>query len=148
MALRPSTLDDLGLIATLAWFSREFQSTYPHIQVDHAIEVEEAEVPDPLKTTIFRIVQEAMNNAAKHSQASRITLALRVVFGALQLVVADNGVGFKPGEPRRQDASGGFGLAFMRERAELFGGAFVVTSGVGVGTEVTAQWATAEIPTA
>lgn len=146
MALRPSTLDDLGLIATLAWFSREFQSTYPHIQVDHAIEVEESAVPDPLKTTIFRIVQEAMNNAAKHSRASRITLALRGVFGTLQLVVADNGVGFNPGEPRRQDASGGFGLAFMRERAELFGGAFVVTSGVGLGTEVTAQWAVAEIP--
>lgn len=148
MALRPSTLDDLGLIATLAWISREFQSTYPHIQVDQAIDVDEAEVPDPIKTTIFRIVQEAMNNAAKHSQASRITLALRVVFGALQLVVADNGVGFKPGEPRKQDATGGFGLAFMRERAELFGGAFVVTSGIGLGTEITAQWPVADLASA
>jgi len=148
MALRPSTLDDLGLMATLAWFSREFQATYPHIQVERVMEVEESEIPEPLKTTIFRIVQEAMNNAAKHSQASRITVALRILFGSLQLVVADNGVGFKPGAPRREDAAGGFGLAFMRERAELFGGALVLTSGIGLGTEITAQWALPEMPTA
>jgi len=140
MALRPSTLDDLGLLATLAWFSREFTSTYPHLEVERQIEVREAEVPDALRISIFRIVQEAMNNAAKHAQAKKIILSLRSVFGLIQLVVADDGVGFDPAIKRQADASGGFGLASMRERTELTGGNLIVHSEPGQGTVVTAQW--------
>jgi PAS domain S-box-containing protein len=140
MALRPTTLDDLGLLATIAWFTREFQGTYPHMEVERVIEVEEFEVPEALKTNIFRILQEAMNNAAKYSQASKITVALRQVLGDLQLVVGDNGVGFNPGEPRKNTTGGGFGLASMRERAELFGGSLILTSSPGEGTMVIARW--------
>jgi signal transduction histidine kinase len=147
MALRPTTLDDLGLIATIAWFTREFQLTYPHLEVDRLMEVEEFEVPDELKTEIFRILQEAMNNAAKYSMASKITLALRLVLGDLQLMVADNGVGFSPEEHRRRSADGGFGLVSMRERAELSGGSLILTSELGEGTVVVARWALPEEPT-
>ena len=147
MALRPTTLDDLGLIATIAWFTREFQSTYPHMQVERLIEVEEFEVPETLKTNIFRIMQEAMNNAAKYSQASKVTLALRQVLGDLQLMVGDNGVGFNPGEARRNTTGGGFGLASMRERAELFGGSLILTSSPGEGTMIIARWGLLEDPT-
>ena len=146
MALRPTTLDDLGLIATIAWFSREFQATYPHMEVDRLIEVEEFEVPNDLKTNIFRIMQEAMNNAAKYSQASKITVALRQVLGDLQLLVGDNGVGFNPGEARRNTTGGGFGLASMRERAELFGGSLILTSSPGEGTMINARWALTDEP--
>lgn len=141
MALRPTTLDDLGLIATIAWFTREFQGTYPHMEVERLIEVEEFEVPEALKTNIFRILQEAMNNAAKYSQASKITVALRQILGDLQLVVGDNGVGFNPGETRKNTSGGGFGLDSMRERAELFGGSLILTSAPGAGTLVIARWA-------
>ncbi len=144
MALRPTTLDDLGLIATIAWFAREFQGTYPHMEIERLIEVEEFEVPEALKTNIFRILQEAMNNAAKHSQASKITVALRQILGDLQLVVRDNGVGFNPGETRRNTSGGGFGLDSMRERAELFGGSLILTSSPGKGTLVIARWALPE----
>jgi PAS domain S-box-containing protein len=140
MALRPSTLDDLGLLATIAWFTREFQATYPHIQVEKLIEVEEFEVPDQFKTNVFRILQEAMNNAAKHSHASKITVVLRQVLHDLQVMIVDDGVGFDPAGPRREHASSGFGLASMRERAELFGGSLILTSAEGKGTMVIARW--------
>ena len=142
MALRPTTLDDLGLLATIAWFTREFMNTYPHFQVDRLVEVEEFEVPENLKTNIFRILQEAMNNAAKYSRASRITVALRQVFGDLQLVVGDDGVGFDPSESRITPGtnSGGYGLVSMRERAELFGGSLILTSSPEEGTMVLARW--------
>jgi len=146
MALRPTTLDDLGLLATIAWFCREFQATYPHMEVERLIEVEEFEVPETLKTNIFRIMQEAMNNAAKYSQASKITVALRQVLGDLQLLVGDNGIGFNPGEARRNTTGGGFGLASMRERAELFGGSLILTSAPGEGTMVNARWALPDEP--
>ena len=144
MALRPTTLDDLGLIATIAWFTREFQGTYPHMEIERLIEVEEFEVPEALKTNIFRILQEAMNNAAKYSQATKITVALRQILGDLQLVVRDDGVGFNPGETRRNPSGGGFGLDSMRERAELFGGSLILTSSLGKGTLVIARWALPE----
>jgi PAS domain S-box-containing protein len=140
MALRPTTLDDLGLVATIAWFVREFQITYPHMEVERLIEVEEFEVPQMLKTNIFRILQEAMNNAAKHSQATRIRVGLRLMLGDLQLLVGDNGVGFVPEETRRHTSSGGFGLVSMRERAELFGGFLIVTSSQSEGTMILARW--------
>ena len=140
MALRPTTLDDLGLIATITWFSREFQTTYPHMEVERLIEVEEFEIPEMLKTNIFRILQESMNNAAKHSQATRITVALRQVLGDIQLLVADNGVGFIPGKTPRHPSGGGFGLVSMRERAELFRGSLILTSAPGEGTMIIAQW--------
>lgn len=148
MALRPSTLDDLGLLATLAWFSREFQSTYPHLEVERAVMVAEADLPDPLKIAIFRIVQESMNNAAKHAQATRITISLGKVMGALQLSVADDGVGFDPRVRRHADATGGFGLASMRERTEILGGSLLVSSQPGHGTVVTAQWPLGRVPPA
>lgn len=140
MALRPTTLDDIGLLATIAWFTREFQTAYPHMAVERVIELEEFEVPETLKTGIFRIMQEALNNAAKYSQATCITVALRQVLGDIQLVVADNGVGFVPGEPRKDTSGGGFGLVSMQERAELFGGSLILTTSPGEGTMVLARW--------
>jgi signal transduction histidine kinase len=66
------------------------------------------------------------------------------MLGDLQLVVGDNGVGFSPGEVRRHSSNGGFGLASMRERAELFGGSLILTSTPGEGTMVIARWALPE----
>ena len=144
MALRPTPRDDLGLLATIAWFTREFQVTYPHLEVVRLIEVEEFEVPDSLKTNIFRILQEAMNNAAKYSQAATVTVVLRQVLGDLQLMVVDDGIGFNTDERRTPDLAGGFGLVSMQERAELFGGSLIVTSTPGEGTMILARWPQSE----
>ena len=75
--LRPSILDDLGIIPAMNWFCREYQKTYSHISVENQIGISEHEVPDSLKTPIFRICQEAMNNIAKYSKASLVNLSLK-----------------------------------------------------------------------
>ena len=76
MDLRPSTLDDLGLIATISWFSREFEAIYTDIQIEKEIDVAENDIPLHLKTVIYRILQEALNNAAKHSRAKFVSISM------------------------------------------------------------------------
>jgi signal transduction histidine kinase len=139
--LRPPSLDDLGILATLSWFCREYQKIYSGICVEREIEIGEDEVPDPLKTVIYRVLQEAANNIAKHSEATRVRLSLRKKDEGIELVIEDNGQGFDPreilsGERDRR----GFGLASMRERTEFSGGSFSVESKKGSGTRVRALW--------
>ncbi len=135
MDLRPSILDDLGILATIGWFTREFQKVFSHISVEKQIFVEENEIPDSLRTVLFRVMQEAMNNVAKHSKADLVRLSLRKIEGRIELTIEDNGAGFDP-ETIKQ----GLGLTSMRERAELSGGTFAVESTVGKGTTIRASW--------
>ncbi len=141
MALRPSILDDLGIVAALNWFLREFQKTYPHIEVTNEITVEEHGIPDHVKTPIFRISQEAFNNAAKHSKAKMVRLSLVKEGSFLKLEIQDNGIGLgsdllKHGEGSRR----GLGLSSMEERASLSGGILGIYSEVGKGTMVRVSW--------
>ena len=139
--LRPPILDDLGILATISWFCREYQGIYGSIRVQRQLEVEEDEVPPPLKTVIYRVLQEAMNNVAKHSQATKILLSLRKVDDCLELVIQDNGVGVELDRIiSRKSEKYGFGLSSMRERTELSGGFFSVQSGKGKGTTIQASW--------
>jgi len=133
--LRPSILDDLGILPALNWFCREYEKTYSHLSVEKQIGISEDEVPDSLKTAIFRISQEAMNNIAKHSKASLVDLALQKAGERVELIIQDNGSGFKTDEIAK-----GFGLSTMRERAELSGGTFAVQSTKGKGTIIRASW--------
>ena len=133
--LRPSILDDLGIIAAMNWFCREYQKTYSHISVKHQIGISEHEVPDSLKTPIFRISQEALNNIAKHSQASLVNLRLQTTNSGIELTIQDNGQGFHLNIVRK-----GMGLSTMRERAQLSGGSFELESGIGKGTTIRASW--------
>ncbi len=133
--LRPAMLDDLGIVTTLRWFCREFQKTYSHIRVDSEIGISEGDVPDPLKTPIYRISQEAMNNIAKHSKATRVTLSFQKGEHGIDLTIRDNGQGFDPESIRR-----GLGLSTMRERAELSGGSYQIESIQEEGTLVRASW--------
>jgi signal transduction histidine kinase len=133
--LYPSILDDLGIIPAIHWFCREFQKIYPGMQVQQDIAVQEEEVPNPLKIVLFRVLQEAMNNAAQHGQGNSLRLSLQTKEGGLQFIVQDNGCGFDPEKPRR-----GLGLAGMKERTELSGGAWAVESAPGKGTVIKATW--------
>ena len=83
--LRPAILDDLGLIAAMNWLCREYPKTYSHIVVDCEIGLSEEDLTDSLKTPIFRISQEALNNIAKHSRAGRVCLSLQKEGGKIQL---------------------------------------------------------------
>jgi signal transduction histidine kinase len=135
MDLRPSILDDLGILATIGWFTREFQKVYSQISVEKEIRIEEKDVPDPLKTAIFRVIQEAMNNISKHSKATLIQLSLGKKEDKIELVIEDNGMGFD-----LETSTRGLGLTSMRERTELSGGAFVIESTTGKGTTIRASW--------
>ncbi len=136
MDLRPSILDDLGILATIGWFTREFQKVYVHISVEKQISAEENEIPDSLKTAIFRVMQEAMNNVAKHSKANLIRFILKKAKDEVALSIEDNGEGFDP-----ENIKQGLGLTSMRERTELSGGTFEIESTVGKGTIIRASWA-------
>jgi len=141
MDLRPSTLDDLGIVPTINWFCREFQNIYSGIAVQKEIDVQEKDVPEEVKTAIFRVLQEAFNNLAKHSQSDIVYLSLKKKEGRLALAVRDRGGGFSPEEMVSWERrGGGFGLASMRERTELSGGTFSIESSKGVGTIVHASW--------
>ena len=139
--LRPSILDDLGILATLNWFCREFQSIHTGIQIERFIRLDENDIPERLKTVIYRILQEALNNVTKHSRATRVDLDLIKNDGMIQLKISDNGIGFDPAKVALLNRSErGFGLASMRERSELTGGHFCVVSGKNTGTEIRIIW--------
>jgi PAS domain S-box-containing protein len=141
MDLRPSTLDDLGILATLRWFCREYQKIYSHIRVEKEIDLQESEVSTPLKTVIYRVMQEALNNIAKHSKADLVYLSLRKKKNKIELTIKDTGMGFDLEEilsPERFKR--GLGLNSMRERTELSGGTFVIESTAGKGTTIRAEW--------
>jgi PAS domain S-box-containing protein len=139
--LRPSILDDLGILATIGWFCREFQNVYAEIRIETTIDVEEDEVPLYLKTTIYRIMQEALNNVAKHSQASFVHLQLKKNKRHLNLSIQDNGRGFNLDKAMALKTSRrGFGLASMRERAELSGAGFSIDTVPGKGTTIKIAW--------
>ena len=137
MDLRPSVLDDLGILATIGWFAREFQKVYVHISVEKQISVEENEIPDSLRTVLFRVMQEAMNNVAKHSKADLVRLSLRKMKDRIELSIEDNGVGFD-----QESIKQGLGLTSMRERTELSGGTFEIESTIGKGTVIRVSWTT------
>jgi signal transduction histidine kinase len=139
--LRPSMLDDLGILTTLDWHCREFQKTFYHICIEKEIDISEADVPHSLKIVIYRICQEALNNISKHSKANFITLSLRKNGSSVELTVQDNGEGFDVGKILSTESSRkGFGLGNMRERAELSGGSLSIESSAGSGTVIRATW--------
>jgi len=141
MDLRPSMLDDLGLLPTLSWFCRRFQTIYSGIRVDQEVTIEESEVPISLKIVIYRVTQEAMNNSAKHSKANRLRLCLLKMDGRVNLMVEDNGRGFDLEKVLgSENTNRGLGLTNMRERIELSGGSFEIESAKGKGTVVRAWW--------
>jgi len=141
MDLRPSILDDLGILATIRWFCREFKNVYAGIRIETTIDIKEDEVPRHLKTIIYRILQEALNNVAKHSRANFVHLRLRKNETRTELIIHDNGRGFNLDQAMAiQTSRRGFGLASMRERAELSGAAFEINSIIGRGTTVRAVW--------
>ncbi len=139
--LRPSVLDDLGILATISWFCREVEDTYSGIRINKRINIKEDDVPDSLKTVIFRLLQEAVNNVTKHAGANAIDLCLEGTDEKIELTIEDNGIGFdlekELAEGRVKD---GIGLSSMKERTELSSGTFLIESHRGAGTRVRASW--------
>ncbi|HNR12573.1 MAG TPA: response regulator [Thermodesulfobacteriota bacterium] len=139
--LRPSMLDDLGLLPTIRHHCREFQKLYPKCRVSVMINVTEADIPQHLRIVIFRVLQEALNNVGKHSQATTVETSLGKEDDQLSLAITDDGCGFSVRTPQPTAKTGsGFGLSSMHERVRLSGGSFVVLSSPGKGTAIRAYW--------
>lgn len=139
--LRPSILDDLGILPTLSWFFREFEAACGHIAVEKAFNVAEHEVSVPLQITLYRILQEAINNIVKHAGADRVRVSLDRIDEVLHLLIEDNGCGFDPDSIRcAEGESRGLGLLSMKERASFSGGTFRIASAPGQGTRIEVSW--------
>ncbi len=117
--LRPSVLDDLGLTAALERFTADFAKHNSNISVDFHSDLGDR-LPLPVETSLYRIVQEAMTNVVRHSQASTLSVLLTQRDTRVLAIIEDDGCGFNPNAARRSGDS--VGLHSMSERAELLGG--------------------------
>ena len=135
--LRPMSLDDLGLIPTLQRYVVTFQEE-SGITVSFQTKGVNTDIKPVISLTVFRIVQEAMNNVVKHARASNVTINLGFFSSELKLYIYDDGVGFNTErlKDRNEDISSGFGLVSMRERVELLSGEMSISSEPGKGTRL------------
>jgi PAS domain S-box-containing protein len=144
MDLRPSILDDLGIIDTANWLLREYQSMHAHIKLEKTIEIREDQIPEVLKISIFRILQEALNNISKHANASSVKVDLRRLGSKILLTISDDGRGIgsalSHGKAQRAKQRIGLGLKSMQERAKLTGGVFGVGTSQTGGTRLQVLW--------
>jgi signal transduction histidine kinase len=131
--LRPSVLDDFGLVAALENLTSSF-AEQTGITVDFGAALGEQRVPSEVETALYRIVQESLTNVVKHAHAQRVSISLTRQKGSVKAVVEDDGQGFDPAH-----ADGGYGLVGMRERLALLGGRLRVESSPGAGTTIAAD---------
>jgi signal transduction histidine kinase len=132
LSLRPSMLDDLGLVAALEWQAREVGNR-TGLAIEVCADEAAGELPDAHRTCIFRVAQEALRNCARHSGATRVKIALDKAVRGVTLAIDDNGKGFRVGR------TSGLGLLGMEERVSQLGGSFRLRSEPGRGTTVLAE---------
>jgi two-component system, NarL family, sensor kinase len=134
--LRPQMLDELGLVPTLRWLARTFHKR-TGVQVELVHEGMDDHTDPDVETLVFRVVQEALTNVAKHAKATSAEVLLRRSEDRVFLRVQDRGAGFEAGDVLGStDEDRGFGLRGMRDRVMLFGGRFSLQSTPGLGTAV------------
>jgi two-component system, NarL family, sensor histidine kinase UhpB len=132
--LRPSVLDDYGLMAAIRWLSEQI-SKRTGLTIN--VEYRDTKVDLPLETeiTLFRIAQELLTNITKHAKASEVSIRLDSMDGKVRFVITDNGVGFDP-TALRQIGESRWGLLNVRERTEAIDGILTIESHLGQGTRV------------
>jgi signal transduction histidine kinase len=132
LLLRPSMLDDLGLVAALEWLGREVSRS---TEVEVVVESENVpeDLPEQYKVCIYRLVQASLHNAVRHSGARNTTVAVVPSKHGIQVQITDDGRGFDP------DRTRGLGLLGMEERVKRLGGSFRVQSQPGKGATVTVE---------
>lgn len=134
--LRPVMLDDLGLVPAIEWLANDFTNRYG-INVERNIETGGLAFTNTGATTLFRIVQEALTNVARHADATRVALTLDIESGFCVLRIADNGRGAAPvtGPATHEEKS--FGLIGIRERAHMLGGSVTIDTALARGFSIT-----------
>jgi signal transduction histidine kinase len=132
LLLRPSMLDDLGLGPALEWQGREV-SRRSSIEVEVHADSVSSTLPPDYATCIYRLAQEALNNAVRHSNAKHAEVDVEQSSAAIRITIHDDGSGFDPKRTR------GLGILGMEERVKRLGGSFTVASASGAGTTITAE---------
>lgn len=136
-SLRPSMLDDLGLLATLKWYCSSSSEMHADTRIETKLVLKDDDVPEYSKIVIYRVLQEALNNALRHSRAETIRVSLTAANDRVRLCVKDNGCGFNPEDAiESTDPLSGYGLKGMSDRAEVVGGSLSLDSSPGRGTTV------------
>ncbi len=134
--LRPSLLDDLGLVPAVAWYGEQRLKPFG-IKLHLKEEGLEKRLPRPMETVLFRIVQEAITNIVRHARATEVSVTWTRRNGTVTLEVADDGCGFDLGPSHPNDQGGkGLGLRGIQERVEILGGEFCLHTAPGHGTLV------------
>ena len=140
--LRPSALDDLGLVAAVRWHAREFEERTGIVaHLDSSLE--DIDLTQQQSTAVFRIFEQAMTNVMRHAQAPRVDIKLEIENGDLLLTIRDNGRGITRAEKSDRLS---LGLLGMRERANLIGGRVDIAGNEGKGTVVTVRVPLSEQP--
>jgi len=137
--LRPLLLEQIGLMATIDLVCYEFHMSAPQTTVLTEFEGSDADIPDPIVVAIYRVLQEALNNVAKHAEASRVNVGIRNANNRVILIIQDDGKGLGCNDKKKQKYSG-YGMSTMRQRVESSNGSFACSSPNGRGTTVTAVW--------
>jgi len=131
--LRPSALDDIGLEAALSSLLQDYKA-HSGVEVETLFSTQQGKLKSEAATTLYRVVQESLNNIEKHAKAKKVTVVLQQIGNMLQLLIRDDGVGFQVHDAMNKR---GIGLRNMRERVEFIGGDFELNSEIGFGTEIT-----------
>lgn len=130
--LRPSVLDDMGLLAAMEWHAQKFESN-AGIKVILDTPAQHLNITDEAQTALFRIFQEALTNVARYSKATKVNTTVAISNETIEMWVTDNGIGFEPDTVRKTQT---LGILGMRERCMMLGGNFDIKSKTGTGTTV------------
>jgi len=133
--LRPMALDDLGLIPTLKKYLQTIEDYYKTVKITFQPLKEETRLPANYEVALFRLVQESVQNALKHAEAKEIQVQLEITATSVTAIVKDDGKGFD--QKKRKYNS--FGIMGMKERVDLLGGRFAISSKPGQGAAVIIQ---------
>lgn len=137
--LHPPQLDDLGLLAALRWYADEMSHHYP-IKISIKGNGNDRQLPQDVRTVFFRISQEAITNAIRHAEATRISIELVCNGESCFMRIEDNGCGFMVEETLKDTSKAHWGLLGMQERAALIQGSLIIESNPGFGTLVLVDW--------
>jgi len=136
--LRPMSLDNIGLVSTVESYCLHLRHN-DNMDVLFRVEGEEKKLSSIVSVTLYRIIQEACNNAIRHSKAKRVKVQLTFLKSTIELIIEDNGVGFdieKVNSRTKEDFLHGFGLSTMQERTKLLSGTFLIDTKPGAGTKI------------
>jgi signal transduction histidine kinase len=131
--LRPSLLDDLGLVAAIEWYGQQRLKPFgTSFRLEQTLN---GRLPRPVETALFRIVQEGITNIVRHADASAVVVRLNQEYDQVSLEICDDGVGFIPQQLDILESNGrGLGLRGIQERAAILGGTMNIDSAIGAGT--------------